>query len=293
MEQTPWWSNLLSIVIALIVGAVLGRNLSIFAGVQPGTTDYFRDLFVYMPYSLMLFGILADMFTYEGVYTLPTIVSIASLALNGLFSLLWTGVAGIFTDFANASGLSASATRRPLSTTPPNHQMMVGGADGCDIPGFDAGFMKSDYTPQSLLVTATIFWYYILDLILNRGWVDATASIIMFAVLFTGQFMYMCLGTKSKGVHAMFALLQGLIVGGTAYGIVATTAPARLPTSALPVGRRVDPSSLTLKDGKMIDGKGVPYVQVGGQWIPDISTPEGRVAAGIATAGATPSTCRT
>lgn len=288
MEQTPWWSNLLSIVIALIVGAVLGRNLSLFAGVQPGATDYFRDLFVYMPYSLMLFGILADMFTYEGVYTLPTLVSIASLALNGLFSLLWSGVAGIFTDFANASGLTAT------SPFPPDPTPIRGGAaDGCDIPGFDAGFMKSDYTPQSLLVTATIFWYYILDLILNRGWVDATASIIMFAVLFTGQFMYMCLGTRSKGLHALFALLQGLIVGGTAYGIVATVAPARLPTSALPVGRRVDPSSLTLKDGKMIDGKGVPYVQVGGQWIPDISTPEGRVAAGIATAGATPASCRT
>lgn len=292
MEQTPWWTNLLSILIALIVGAVLGRNLSAFAGVAPGGTDYFRDVFVYMPYSLMLFGILADMFTYEGVYTLPTLFSIASLALNGMFSMLWTGLAGIFEEFASASGLSAS------SAFPAPYQRGVapttgGAADGCDIPGFDMGFMKSDYTPQSLLVTATIFWYYILDLILNRGWTDATASIIMFGVLFAGQFMYMCLGTRSKGIHALFALLQGLIVGGTFYGIIATTAPARLPTSALPVGRRVDPSSLTLKDGKMIDGKGVPYVQVGGQWIPDISTPEGRVAAGIATAGATPASCRT
>lgn len=296
--DTPWWSNLISVFVALIVGAVIGRNLMpVSVSTDTGGLSlYFQDLFMYLPYSLMLFGILADMFTYEGVYSIPTLLSIVSLAVNGLWSYLWTGLFGMYAEVTSAINTPAL---RPTETNPgtamftgTNQQGGSSGFDGCSIPGLPA-FMSSSYVPQTLLVTSTIFWYYILDLILNRGFVDATASILMFVVLYAGQFAFIrtCLasGDISPMMKALFAQVQGLTMGAIGYGVIATQFPVRLPTAALPVGRRVDPRSLSMRDGKMVDTSGTPFVQLNGQWIPDIGSPEGRAAAGLTTGPAVPS----
>jgi hypothetical protein len=59
------------------------------------------------------------------------------------------------------------------------------GYTGCDVQGFKT--FASDYAPQTLVVTATVFSYYCYDLVRNRGWINSIAAIVAFIGAYAGQ----------------------------------------------------------------------------------------------------------
>lgn len=266
-QKTLAWSNTVSIILTAIVSAGLTYYfMSPGAGGLPsvGIGGIFIDLLRYLPHSLLLFGVLADMLTYEGVYSIPSLVGFLSIFVNKLLQFFWDGLYALFM----ASG---SAPAQTVAT----------GNVGCEIAGFE--FVASSYVPQTLVVTATVFFYYALDLITNRGWVDATATIVLLGVLFIGQVAVMDPCNKmglGKGLQAALAIIEGLLIGGFSLGVVTNYYPERLPSAVLPQYPRKSAKDLKPgPNGTMVDDEGRPWtILANGAIIPDTSTPEGRAA---------------
>ena len=294
MAETPWWSNLISILLTAAV-SILGTlyatgNLSgRVPGAQgPSVAGLFRDTVTYIPHILLLFGILADVFTYEGVYSIPTLIGLLSIPLNWIMKFFWTGIedtAGKISEILRYKAVAPAAAA--AAPAPPTQSAGAIGDyfrdyDGCNIQGF--GWAASKYAPQTLVVTATIFSYYMFDLIANRGWVNATATIIVFLVVFMGQTAIVGAcpvngdagpGTFLKG---MAALLEGMFFGGTSYAIVQAYYPAKLPSGVISPFPRKTVKDLTMgADGRYVDENGLPYVCLpNGQCVPDMSSTDSR-----------------
>jgi hypothetical protein len=244
------------------------------------------DTITYIPHILLLFGILADMFTYQGVYSIPSLVGLFSIPLNYVFKYFWMG---IFQTVGNIGDIIASvpaATAAPAAPAAP-----VGGAsgdffknyDGCNVQGF--AWAASPYAPQTLVVTATVFSYYVFDLIMNRGWVNATAAIVAFAGLFTAEMFVIgdCGAdgvTLSKYLRGAMALAEGMLFGGSAYGITQAFFSERLPSSAIyPFPHKNIRDLKKNADGRWVDGDGRPWMQLpNGQAIPYLQDKEGQNA---------------
>lgn len=286
--EAPWWSNLISILLTAIVSVVgtlyLTGNLgSAQAPSGPSVGGLFRDTVVYIPHILLLFGILADVFTYEGVYSIPTLIGLLTIPLNWIMKFFWTGIedtAGKIVEI-----LRYKSTPVVSSSPSPAPVMTMGGAvgdyfrdyDGCNVQGFE--WAASKYAPQTLVITATIFSYYMFDLIANRGWVNATATIVIFLITFIVQagIVGACPvdgdsgpGTLLKGVAA-FA--EGLLFGGSSYAIVQTYYPNKLPSGVISPFPRKSQRDLKMgANGKYVDASGLPYVCLpNGQCVPDLS----------------------
>ena len=84
----------------------------------------------------------------------------------------------------------------------------------------------------------------------------------------------------SDYAQAGMAFFEGLVFGGSAYGIVQTYYPNRLPSSVVSPFPTKNKSELTMgPDGKMYDSDGFPYVVLpNGQAVPDLSTQQSRDA---------------
>lgn len=293
--EVPWWSVLVATILTAAV-SVLATVYALRGGPSVGTPSipsvgsFFVDTITYIPHILLLFGVLADMFTYQGVYSIPSLVGLFSIPLNWVFKYFWIG---IFQTVAKIGDIIASvpdtASAKPLvSVVPP-----VGGAgsstffqnyDGCNVQGF--AWAASPYAPQTLVVTATVFSYYMFDLIMNRGWVNATATIVGFAVLFVAEMMVIgdCATDSdiklSKYLRGAMALAEGMLFGGSAYGITQAFFSNRLPSSAIYPFPHTNIRDLKKNaQGVWVDKDGKPYKQLpNGQAVPDIQDKEGQAA---------------
>ena len=282
-SDVPWWGALILAVLTAIVsviGTVLflrGGSASV-PGAPPGIGQIFTDIITFIPHILILFGVLADIFTLQGCYSIPSLVGLASLPLHKLAEFLWMGVATLLND----------VYRLAMTTPAPAAPATSGGAmsawPGCDIYGFE--YFHSRYAPQGLVVTSTIFWYYLIDLFMNRNILDSIAAIIAFILFFGLETMQLktCKDfTDSVWIKAFIALSEGFFIGGTGYAIVQSSAPNRLPSAVLPQGPNL--SSLTKNaDGSYSDSTGAVYI-VGPDGRP---IPKSFIAA--ATAGASSAT---
>jgi hypothetical protein len=272
--DTPWWASLIAVLVTAVV-SVLGTayalgGLSAPSGSVPGGIAI--DTITYMPHILLLFGVLADMFTYEGVWSIPSLVGLLSVFLNYFMQYFWKGLQEIW-----SSGKEIARVGTPRPT--------VGGGtffqnyDGCSVQGFES--WATEFAPQTLVVTATVFSYYIFDLVRNRGWINSAATILIFGLVFIAQTSVINCGTTyGKYAQAMMALFEGIVFGGSAYGIIQTYYPSRLPSTTISPFPRKDKSELTMgPDGKMYDSQGHPYVILpNGQAVPDLSTQQARNA---------------
>ena len=252
----------------------------------PSVGTLITDVLTFIPHILLLFGVLADMLTYRGVYSIASLVGLLSIPMNFAFKFFWTGIIDIFGKIVEV--ISYRPTNVVGSNAGPIVQM--GGAireyDGCNVQGF--GGLASPYAPQSLVVTATVFSYYMFDLIGNRGWTAATATIVMFAVLYGAETMIIgacnqgVLDTTSALMKSTMALAEGLFVGGVSYATVQAYFPERLPSTVWGIPGSISASSLkTGPDGKKYDEAGQLYIT-----LPDGSAVPAGVASG-ATAAST------
>jgi hypothetical protein len=286
----------------------------------PSFGSLITDTLTYIPHILLLFGILADMFTYQGVYSIPSLVGLLSIPLNWLFKFFWVGMfdtlgrvgdilaskpmkGGVFPFASSANTANMGTSTSPpkssffkdyfaswantanmamrRSPPPPLKSSFFKDYDGCTVQGFS--WAASPYTPQTLVVTATVFSYYIFDLIMNRGWEGATAAIVFFLVLFLGETAVVgdCVVDNleiNKYLRALMAFSEGLLFGGSAYAVVQAYFPTFLPSSAIYPFPRVNVRDLKKNAaGQYVDDQGRPYIKgPNDQAIPDVSSKDGQ-----------------
>lgn len=192
--DTPWWSNLITAIVTAVVctlgtayalGHLKGSTGS--TGLPPAAS-LAVDTITYIPHILLLFGVLADMFTYQGVWSIPSLVGLLSIFFNYFMQYFWKGLRELFNSAEGVAKLGSTAPTAPPVSNPTS----VGGAislpaffknyDGCSVQGFSG--WATEFAPQTLVVTATVFCYYIFDLVRNRGWLNSAASIVMFGAFY-------------------------------------------------------------------------------------------------------------
>lgn len=301
----PWWTILITAVVSVLATVYAtrpGPKPTLGTPVLPSFGSLITDTLTYIPHILLLFGILADMFTYQGVYSIPSLVGLISIPLNWLFKFFWVGmfdtlgrVADILASKPMEGGAAApgfagvdseSLFRRTTGTstgtgTGPAKSSFFKDYDGCTVQGFS--WAASPYTPQTLVVTATVFSYYIFDLIMNRGWENASAAIVFFFILFLGETAVVgnCVVDNleiNKYLRALMAFSEGLLFGGSAYAVVQAYFPTFLPSSAIYPFPRVNVRDLKKNAaGQYVDDQGRPYIKgPNDQAIPDVSSKDGQ-----------------
>ena len=303
-SDTPWTSTLAAGLVGTVGGVLIGKYFGMPSvpgapGAIPAT-GIIKDTITYIPHILLLFGLLADMVTYDLVYVIPTIVGLLSVVLNYGMKYFWAGVAELIETVFGATGYfprvnprvallasrraAAAATGAPAAPAAPTQA--GGGAffneyDGCSLQGL--GFLASPYAPQTLVITATIFSYLMFDLITNRGWKNASATIIIFTAAYFGQAFTIgdCkVGDLELGkpLRALAALTEGLLFGGASFAVVNTYFPERLPSSTIsPFPRRNKSELKPNASGVLTDSDGNPYICLpNGQCMPDLSSDEAR-----------------
>lgn len=294
--DTPWWAVLVAVLVTAVV-SIVGTVYAMRGGPSiSGTTSLPSgiavDTITYMPHILLLFGVLADMFTYDGVWSIPSLVGILSIFVNYLMQYFWAGLQDLFSAAKNVAVIGST---KPATVAAPANPFVGGEVkqgsffktyDGCSVQGFE--WLKTDFAPQTLVVTATVFLYYIFDLVVNRGWMNSIASIVIFGAVYVLQVGVLqmtspegsCGGEYGHFAQALMALFEGVVFGGSAYGIVQTYYPERLPSTTMSVFPRKSKKNLTMgPDGKMYDADGYPYVVLpNGQAVPDLSTAQSRNA---------------
>jgi hypothetical protein len=297
--DVPWWAVLVTAIVFAFAGAA--ATYMMIAGSLPATgtpSGLVLDILVYMPHVMLLFGVLADMITYDGAWSIPSLVGFLSIFMNYIFRYFWFGIEDLVASATDiAMGRNKTSTSSPPPPVAPPAKTVGGGVvgagyNGCNIQGFES--IGSEYAPQTLVITATIFSYYCFDLIQNRGWVNAAAAIVIFLVSFGGHTTVLNTTTEGKGcqqpgleprsvfANAIRALSEGLLFGGTAYGIVQTYYPTRLPSATIsPFPRRSIRDLRIGADGKLRDENGYPYVCLpNGQCVPDFGDKTSRIAFG-------------
>ena len=312
--DVPWWAVLVTAFVFAIAGIMIGiyifkSGISI-PGAKPLTgSSIVLDTISYMPHILLLFGVLADMFTLDGVWSIPSLIGILSIFANYVFQYFWKGIEEFVKTGKETvnKGLTGSATEPAAAPAAPTGGKKLKGGDdpigltplkpslfknynGCEVQGF--GSFSHKYAPQTLVVTATVFSYYCFDLVRNRGWINSMAAIMAFITAFIGQIFVIDMQTSDTNgcggygttatVGGTRALFEGLLFGGIGYGIVQTYAPTRLPSSTISPFPRKSLSDLSPgPDGKMYDADGYPYVVLpNGQAVPDVSDASARAAFG-------------
>lgn len=208
-----WWQGLILAASSALIGLVAALFILKPGGNSGSAPGWATQLLRFVPHFLMLFGVLADAFTYEGVY--------------------WTGTAiGLISTFvgpyiSTAVGNLIGAVKTQMATT-------RGGAAG---PGEYDGLkmlamqdMSGTGTPETLIVTASIMSYYIFDLITNLSLVESAGAIVAAAVLYGGQAFAI-----EGGANKAFASgALGMVIGGAYFGILSASAPGFLPSSVIP-----------------------------------------------------------
>lgn len=258
--KTPWWTNLVAVFITALF-TIIATSVSIpkSTGGPASFGALITDTALFLPHALILFGILADMFTAEGVYSIPSLIGILSIFLNRFIDLAWLAVAALIDKFgkvAKVGGVDVPGTTQSGGS--------VSNYPGCYVQGFEIDALKSKYSSQTLVVTITILSYYIFDLLMNKGMLMASIPIFVGVIIVIMQMSSMssggCFQQNGLLVTTLASLANGLVIGGGSYGIVEAVAPNRLPSKALPSYPRVDVNDLKTDDnGNLVDANGVSW----------------------------------
>lgn len=214
-----WWQGLILAVCSAIVG--VAGAVAIMrpsgTGVSAGPS-WAMMILRFVPHFLLLFGVLADAFTYEGVYWTGTMVGVIAIFVAPLLDTIGSGLVGL--------------SAKLFGQKPPSTQ--TGGEyAGCEIMGEGAALSGS---PQTLTVTASILSYYIIDLVTNLSVLDAAGAIAAGIALFAGQVAAISNAPCVKDRLAWTAFLAGmygLIIGGVSFAVIGAWGPSYLPSSVI------------------------------------------------------------
>ena len=154
--DVPWWAVLVTALVFSIVG-VLAGVLSAKAGPSvPGSSGFsgpsiLIDTMSYIPHILLLFGVLADMFTLDGVWSIPSLIGLLSIFANYVFQYFWKGIdelvntgKGIASRATASDAIATAGETNPFKTTGGKKQKagaegdLFNGYTGCYVQGFDS-----------------------------------------------------------------------------------------------------------------------------------------------------------
>ena len=267
-----WWQSLLlafACTLAGVIAAVMATTQQFDAsGVPVGS--WVNDLLKLVPHALMLFGIMADAITYNGVYWTSTIVGLSAMPLHGQLEYVINGIVGLFEMAKSAA--SASRAKTPAVTVTGEGGGMSGGSafTGCGIMG--GTIDPTHRTAQSLVVTASIISYFFMDLWLNRGIINALGVLTLGILLMGGQAMVIsdCFkpGDKSLTAGVLYAMVFGVIIGGAYFAFFQSFYPMYLPSTVIPLSNTI--SDLSISD--------TGFVYVPGVGLVSASSPQGQQA---------------
>ena len=201
-----WWQGLILAASSAIIGVVAALFIRPGASLPSDGPSWAMQLLRFVPHFLMLFGILADAFTYEGVY--------------------WTGTAvGAVSTFV-APFITGAITRLLAAL----REAMTGQRGG-EYMGQRMLSADEDLsaTPETLVVTASILSYYIFDLITNLSVIDAAGAIVVALLLFGGQVIAVPGASDKAGMSGAI----GVVIGGASFGLFTAIAPQYLPSTVL------------------------------------------------------------
>lgn len=221
-----WWQGLILAASSALIGVVAA--LFILKGGGTGATKgpgWAMQLLRFIPHFLMLFGILADAFTYEGVYWTGTAVGVTS-------TLVAPYIKAAILRLISAIQEQLSASKSTPTT---------GGTIPGEYPGLNMLSMDSEAanTAETLIVTASILSYYIFDLVTNLSVLDAAGAIVASFILFGGQTFAIENGTDK----AAYSGALGILIGGACFGLFTSIAPQYLPSAAIPGSKSGNASS--------------------------------------------------
>jgi len=224
-----WWQGLILAVSSAILGVVAAIYIKGGGSVPGGGPSWAMVLLRFVPHFLLLFGVLADAFTYEGVYWTGTMVGVLATFVAPWLDAVAAGIQGMINSLMNKPKEAVATGAGLLGGL----AKMKGGAEylGCSL----MSEAKAGAVPQTLTVSASILAYYIFDLVLNMSLIDAAGAIVAALVLFGGQTMAIsgCLDEGKTTQAAIFAGIYGIIIGGSSYAAVSTWAPSYLPTTVI------------------------------------------------------------
>jgi len=231
-----WWQSILLAATSALLGiisVVMAQRGAGEGGMKP------QVLFRYVPHFLLLFGILADAFTYQGVYWTSTIVGLIGYFASGPLDSILQGIASMIAyGFKRGTGAPAASDTIP-SVTPGTAIAQDGTYDGCTFQG---GSVESVAVPPTLTASSSVMWYFIIDSIANHGFASAVGSIFAFMALYGAQVSSITKCMKDMGSGAMWGLIYGLVVAGVLYSIISSYGPDYLPSSVANAGGGTDSS---------------------------------------------------
>ncbi len=274
-----WWQSLI-LAFACTLAGVIGAVMASTGGTAlPGgeISTWATDLLKLIPHAMMLFGLMADAITYNGVYWTSTIVGLSAMPLHNPLESILAGLFSIIERFTTSKQAEPVAPKKTvLEISTGGARMFGGGFSGCSILGGD--IEKDHKTSESLVVTAAIVSYFFLDLWLNRGMINALGILVVGIVLMGGQAVSIsdCFTTKDKSLTAgvLYALLFGVIIGGGWYSFFQAFYPMYLPTTVIPLANTI--TGFSVAD--------TGFVYVPGVGLVSASSPQGQQAIANGTA---------
>jgi hypothetical protein len=266
-----WWQSLLlafACTLAGVIGAVMATTQQ-FDASGAAVGSWVNDLLKLVPHALMLFGIMADAITYNGVYWTSTIVGLSAMPLHGQLEYIINGILALYQKMtsvpapADAQKKEGGGARGGAGPLPP--------FTGCGIMG--GSIEKNHQTAESLVVTASIISYFFMDLWLNRGIINALGVLTLGILLMGGQAMVIskCFdGPPAKSLTAgvLYAMVFGVIIGGSYYSFFQSFYPMYLPSTVIPLSNTI--SDLSISD--------TGFVYVPGVGLVSASSPQGQQA---------------
>lgn len=285
-----WWQSLLLAFSCTLAGLIAAYSAMSGVGV-PGAPDvsWGRDLLKLTPHALLLFGLMADAITYNGVYWTSTIVGLSAaglhITLETIMNSFITLMGNIFKNIMSATGTSSSEGAAATPKTGGGRFRMTGGGnyDGCSVTGAEPGIPKGFRTAQTLVVTVSVISYFFFDLWFNRGIINGLGTLVVGILLLIGQAMAIsptCFPDANKEERTitsgvLYAMLFGTMIGSGFYSFFQAFYPMYLPSTVIP---------LQNYEAQLASISSTGFVYVPGQGLVSVNSPAGQQALANGTA---------
>ena len=287
-----WWQSLLLAFSCTLVGLIAAY--SAMSGVSIGSTgeaaSWGKDLLKLTPHALLLFGLMADAITYNGVYWSSTIVGLSAAGLHGTLETITNSLVALLQNIgknltsATAVGKSPAAAPAAPAAASAGGARMSGGGDynGCTVTGAE-GIPPEYRTAQTMVVTVSVIAYFFFDLWLNRGIINSLGTLVVGILLLIGQAMAItptCFPPEDKDKRTitsgvLYAMLFGTLIGGGFYSFFQAFYPMYLPSTVIPLQNYASQVASISSTG---------FVYIPGKGLVSVSSPEGQQAIANGTA---------
>lgn len=304
-----WWQSLLLAFSCTLTGLIAAYSAMTGMGATGDAgqkASWAKDLLKLTPHALLLFGLMADAITYDGVYWTSTIVGLSAAGLHSSLEYLMDSLLNFWSNFmglakkakgaldrargvpaapdpatAAASAVTAVATAATTAVAGVAAPSTGTEYNGCTVTG-ETLMTPGHRTAQTLVVTAAVISYLFMDIWFNRGIMNGIGTLVLGTLLFAGQAMSIqptCFPEsdtkRSLTSGVLYGMLYGTIVGGSFYAFFQGLYPMYLPSSVIPIQNWASQAASISSTG---------FVYVPGQGLVSVTSPAGQQAIAAGTA---------